>query len=130
TWLRHKSTFMGTSLLPRDGIQSSTGRSSCHDPSPFRIHPQYGDATSSWPLRVVDGSREIHAVEHSSNNLMTGWSPDGKWFLFASDRSGSMDLWGLPFGDGNPQGAPVPLRVNIPVAQQIQPMGVTQSGAL
>jgi Tol biopolymer transport system component len=79
---------------------------------------------------AVDGSREIHAVAQPSDDLMMGWSPDGKWLLFASDRSGSIDLWGLPSSNGTPQGAPERLRANIPVAQMIQPMGVTHSGAL
>ena len=78
----------------------------------------------------VDGSREIHAVEHPSNDLMMGWSPDGKWLLFVSDRSGSMDLWGQALSDGKPLGAPERLRASIPVAQQINPLGITHSGAL
>ena len=78
----------------------------------------------------VDGSREIHAVAHPSNDLMMGWSPDGKWLLFVSDRSGSMDLWGQALSDGKPQGAPERLRANIPVAQHMNPMGITRSGAL
>jgi Tol biopolymer transport system component len=78
----------------------------------------------------VDGSREIRAVEHPSNDLMMGWSPDGKWLLFVSDRSGSMDLWGQALSDGKPLGAPERLRANIPVAQGLNPMGITRSGAL
>jgi Tol biopolymer transport system component len=78
----------------------------------------------------VDGTRQIRAVAHPSNDLMMGWSPDGKWLLFLSDRSGSMDLWGQALADGKPEGAPERLRANIPVAQEIQPMGATDSGAL
>ena len=76
----------------------------------------------------VDGAREIHAVAHPSNDGMMGWSPDGKWLLFASDRTGSTGLWGLPFADGTPQGAPEFLRADI--AAPAEPIGMTRSGAL
>jgi Tol biopolymer transport system component len=78
----------------------------------------------------VDGQGEIRAVGHPSNDVMMGWSPDGKWLLFASDRTGSTDLWGLPFAQGKAQGAPELLRTNIPMAPLLEPMGVTHSGAL
>src|SRR6185503_7175112 len=45
----------------------------------------------------VDGTREVHAVSHRSNDAMMGWAPDGKGLLFASDRMGSIGLWRLPF---------------------------------
>jgi len=51
---------------------------------------------------AVDGTREIPAVIHRGQDIMMGWSPDGARLLFASDRSGSMDLWSLPFADGTP----------------------------
>src|SRR5207253_1630540 len=54
--------------------------------------------------------------------------PDGKWLLFTSDRTGSMGLWGLPFADGKPQGAPELLRADFAV--RAEPIGVTQAGAL
>ena len=76
----------------------------------------------------VDGAREIHAVAHPSNDVMMGWSPDGKWLLFASDRTGSMGLWGLLFADGKPQGAPELLKADFAV--RAEPIGITQAGAL
>ena len=43
---------------------------------------------------AVDASREIPVVVHSSNDVVMGWSPDGRQLLFASDRrSGAMGLW-------------------------------------
>ncbi|HUQ94099.1 MAG TPA: hypothetical protein VM120_20630 [Bryobacteraceae bacterium] len=76
----------------------------------------------------VDGAREIHSVAHPSNDTMMGWSPDGKWLLFASDRTGSMALWGLPIADGKPQGAPELLRADF--AARAEPIGITQAGAM
>ena len=76
----------------------------------------------------VDGAREIHSVAHPSNDTMMGWSPDGKWLLFASDRTGSMGLWGLPFADGKTQSAPELLRADF--AARAEPISVTHAGAL
>jgi Tol biopolymer transport system component len=78
----------------------------------------------------IDGESEIRAVEHPSNDVMMGWSPDGKWLVFASDRTGSTDLWGLPFAQSKAQGAPQLLRANIPMGPLFEPMGITNSGAL
>jgi len=46
---------------------------------------------------AVDGSRETLVVGHPSENVVMGWSPDGKYLLFASDRSGSVGLWRSPW---------------------------------
>jgi tricorn protease len=57
-----------------------------------------------------------------------GWSPDGRFLLFASDRSGSMSLWALPFRAGKPQGAPELLKSDIGTFESS--MGITAAGAL
>ena len=40
-------------------------------------------------IMAVDGSREIPAVVHMADDLVVGWSPDGRYLLFSSDRTGS-----------------------------------------
>ncbi|MCC6393507.1 MAG: PD40 domain-containing protein [Bryobacterales bacterium] len=77
-------------------------------------------------LLAVDGSGEIPAVVHPSQDVLVGWSPDGKRLLFASDRSGTTGLWALAF-DGRPQGTPELLK---PEIGRHEFMGVTTSGAL
>ena len=55
---------------------------------------------------AIDGSgTEVRAIEHGANEAVLGWSPDGTWLLFSSDRTGSWDLWGVRFRDGKPQGS-------------------------
>jgi Tol biopolymer transport system component len=75
----------------------------------------------------IDGGREIPAIVHDGNDTVMGWSPDGMWLLFSSDRTGSVGLWGLPFADGKVQGPPELLKPDIGPSF---PLGVTASGAL
>ena len=74
---------------------------------------------------AIDGSREIPAVVHPSNDVLMGWSPDGRRLLFTSDRTGSTGLWALAFVDGKPQGSPVQIKVGVTGGS----MGLTSKGA-
>jgi Tol biopolymer transport system component len=56
-----------------------------------------------------------------------GWSPDGKWLLFASDRTGAMGLWAIAIADGKPQGAAQLIRPDVGWPESL---GITRSGAL
>src|SRR5258707_1757255 len=78
-------------------------------------------------VMAIDGTREIPAVVHRGQDIMMGWSPDGNRLLFASDRTGSMDLWALPIANGKPLGAPELIKADIGRAES---MGLTRSGAL
>ncbi len=75
---------------------------------------------------AVDGSGETKAVAGPSQNVMMGWSPDGKRLLFTSDRAGSIGLWAVSMADGKPQGTPELIRPDIPPFS----LGVTTSGSL
>jgi len=74
----------------------------------------------------ADGTRETAAVAHPSLNFMMGWAADGKWLLFASNRTGSMSLWAAPFADGKVQGPPQLVRPDI---GRLESMGMTRSGS-
>jgi Tol biopolymer transport system component len=76
---------------------------------------------------AVDGSRGGPAVEHASQNILMGWTPDGSMLLFTSNRGGTISLWGQPFGNRRPQGAPRLLRSGINGSWSA---GVTRQGAL
>jgi Tol biopolymer transport system component len=76
---------------------------------------------------TIDGSRETAVVAHPGEDVLMGWSPEGKRLLFTSDRGGSMDLWSLAITDGKPAGAPELLRRDI---GQHDSLGMTTSGAL
>lgn len=77
-------------------------------------------------LISVDGSNEVPLVKHPAHDLFLGWPPDGKGILFASDRTGSLDMWFLPVAGGRPQGAPELVKGGV---EEILPMGFTQNGS-
>jgi Tol biopolymer transport system component len=78
---------------------------------------------------AIDGSREVAAVVHPANDVVRGWTPDGKHLLFTSDRTGSSSLWSLSFDAGKFQGSPELARANFG-ADWYSAMGQTRSGAL
>lgn len=77
-------------------------------------------------LISADGGDEAPLVKHPAQDLLLGWPPDGKGILFASDRTGSLDIWFIPFSGGKVQGSPALVRKGI---EQIVPLGFTQSGS-
>lgn len=76
---------------------------------------------------AVDASSETWAVRNPGQDIVMGWTPDGSHLLFASDRSGTMDLWALPFARGTVDKSPVLVKASIGKAAS---MGVTRDGAL
>jgi Tol biopolymer transport system component len=76
---------------------------------------------------AVDGSREIPVVVHPRNDVVMGWSPDGRHILFASDRRSAMGLWAQAFADGKLQGTPELIAESI---NSTWSLGVTSSGGL
>jgi len=56
--------------------------------------PQEDDAAKCdlflWDIH--DGT-EARLVTYLTDERLVGWSPDGEWILFTSDRSGTVDLW-------------------------------------
>jgi len=49
-------------------------------------------------LLSAEGGREVPLIEHPARDTVIGWSPDGKGLLFSSDRTGSQDVWFIPWG--------------------------------
>ena len=76
-------------------------------------------------LISVEKGHEKPLVEHPAEDFFLGWSPDGKWVLFASDRTGTVDAWILPVREGNPLGPPKLIKKGI---GNIDPLGLTKQG--
>ncbi len=58
-------------------------------------------------------NREIRLAEHPADDRLLGWTPNGKWILFASNRSDKWDAWLLGIRDGKPAGPPQLVKANI-----------------
>ncbi|MEE8604975.1 MAG: tetratricopeptide repeat protein, partial [Candidatus Aminicenantaceae bacterium] len=76
-------------------------------------------------LISVENGHEKALVEHPSEDFFLGWSPDGKWVLFASDRTGTVDAWIIPVKEGKPLGPPELIKKGI---GNIDPLGFTMKG--
>ena len=75
---------------------------------------------------ATDGSRETAAVVNPADDVVIGWTPDGRDLLFARDRNGSGGVWAVPMTDGKADGEPRLIKGDI----SVRPRGLTRSGAL
>jgi len=75
----------------------------------------------------VDGTHEAAVVEHPSDDYPLAWAIAGHQLLFASDRTGSTDLWALPMAGRTPKG--IAKRVHRDLGR-VRPLGLTLDGAL
>jgi dipeptidyl aminopeptidase/acylaminoacyl peptidase len=75
----------------------------------------------------MDGTLEAAVVEHPADDYPLAWAPDGNQLLFASDRTGSTDLWAVSMVDGTPKGIARRVRRDL---GRIRPLGLTRDGAL
>ncbi len=70
---------------------------------------------------------EKPVIQHPGNDILLGWSPDGEYILFRSDRSGTQDVWIQQIGsDGSFIGLPRLVKNNI---GDISPGGFNQKGS-
>jgi Tol biopolymer transport system component len=93
----------------------------------YALPPDEGTTRRDVFLIAIDGSRETSLVAHAADDEVMGWSPDGSLLLFASDRTGSTSLWGLPVVAGKGAGAPQLLQSDIGSDFSL---GVTSAGSL
>jgi Tol biopolymer transport system component len=77
-------------------------------------------------LLSIAEKREIPMVKHPAQDILLGWTPDGTYILFTSDRREMEDVWMIPVKEGNPVGAPELLRKGI---GEIIPQGFTPDGS-
>jgi Tol biopolymer transport system component len=55
----------------------------------------------------ADGGVEVDVTRTAGTSSGPLWSPDGRYLLYLSDRSGTRDLWAIPVTSGKPSGAAV-----------------------
>jgi len=73
-----------------------------------------------------DGKSDVPLAQHPAHDYLLGWAPDGKRIIFASDRTGTVDLWIIAVENGKQKGDPILLRRNI---GSIKPLGLTRDGS-
>ncbi len=65
-------------------------------------------------------------VEHPAEDLVVGILPGTDWLLFASNRRGSLDLWGVRFQKGRSEGQPLLLKQGL---RRFIPLDFTNDGS-
>ncbi|MCJ7581584.1 MAG: tetratricopeptide repeat protein [Candidatus Aminicenantes bacterium] len=110
-----------TSEPRRLGLFSPDGKYIAGD-----FHPEGFSQKRDISLLAVDGSSEISLIDHPDDDLTLGWSPDGKMLIFASDRSGTWDVWAAEVKNGKPQGEPSLIKGGIGA---IWPLGLTKNNS-
>ena len=92
--------------------------------------PLRGEGSEKCDLYLlsVDGGPERPLVTHPGDDRLLGWSPDGRWILFSSDRSGTWDAWLQPVEGGAAKGEPRLLKRDLG-DPKIMPMGFARDGS-
>lgn len=68
----------------------------------------------------------LPVVRHPADDRLLGWSPDGKYLLFISNRRGARDAWLIAVSDGQSRSEPMLVRSDI---EGLSGMGFTRAGA-
>jgi Tol biopolymer transport system component len=74
----------------------------------------------------ADEKTDTPLIVHPANDNLLGWSPDGHWILFKSDRTGAWDAWTIQVAEGKAQNNPQILRRGI---GSISSLGFSQDGS-
>jgi Tol biopolymer transport system component len=80
------------------------------DVSPDGRHIAFADGPKLDEQNIycisTDGQSVQVLTDHSANDIQPRWSPDGKYVVFMSFRSGTKALWGIKVENGMPAGDP------------------------
>ena len=102
---------------------SPDGRYLAYDSSVPHLRGGKGDVF----VVAIDRPVEQPVVSGPSNDRLVGWSPDGSRLVFASDRTGTTDLFAVPLSEGKASGAAKVVKANLGMAAT---MGLTAGGTL
>jgi len=98
--------------------------------------PEKGSWNSEIYILDIEHQRAACVVQHPAYDKLLGWTPDGKYIFFSSDRrqglprgftaTDTRDAYLLPVAEGKAQGPPVLIKSDIP--DKLRPKGFTGSG--
>ncbi len=113
-------TLEPEAIFPGMAFFSPDGRYVVYERPPGKV--------TALDLFIVDvtGGGETSLIRHPADDRLLGWSPDGNWIFFLSDRSGSPGLWVIRVSDGKPEGSPLNVR---PSVSRLTPLGFTKDGS-
>jgi hypothetical protein len=80
----------------------------------YDIRPTLAEGQRDIHLLSTTDGTDVAVVDGPSSDRVVGWSPDGAYLLFKSDRRGKVGLWAMPVTHGKPAGEPLlarPFRV-------------------
>ncbi|MCJ7580868.1 MAG: tetratricopeptide repeat protein [Candidatus Aminicenantes bacterium] len=119
--IRLLKTFEAVDPVPMNAEFSPDGRFIVYD------FPQM-KTTREKNIGVItsDGKQSVPLVTHSADDRLMGWSPDGKWILFKSDRTGTWDAWIIPISEGSPAGEPMLVKRGIGM---VSPLSFSADGS-
>jgi len=78
-------------------------------------------------VKNIDTGQETPLVQHPADDYLLGYSMDGQWLIFGSDRTGDLSLWVVSLSGIEILGEP---RLIKPGIERILPISLTREGAL
>jgi len=112
-----------TRIRPQNMAFSPDGRFIVYD-----VQPVEDSLQRDIHLPHVDGTPGVALVEHSANDTVLGWSPDGSRVLFVTDRAGTSDVWAIQVVNGRGRGVADLVRPDIG-AISASWLGLTRDGS-
>jgi Tol biopolymer transport system component len=87
-----------------------------------------GDDSEDGDLFVLnlESGQTTPLVRNPGNDMVLGWSPDGGYVLFASDRTGILAAWIQPVESGRATGEPWLVKANL---WRAVPLGFAEEGS-
>ncbi|MGH9784991.1 MAG: hypothetical protein ACRD88_12490, partial [Terriglobia bacterium] len=92
----------------------------------YDFPPKQDSAERDIFVLAADGSQETPLIQHPADDRLLGWTPDGKYILFRSDRTGTLGAWLIEVAAGRPSGQPQLVKGDL---GRIQPMGFARNGS-
>lgn len=97
-------------LHPLEGDFNSGELAAFADASPDGRHIVFADGPKRDAQNIycigTDGQSLQVLTDHAANDIQPRWSPDGKYVVFLSFRSGTKALWGVSVKNGKSAGEP------------------------
>jgi Tol biopolymer transport system component len=113
-------TFELETISAGGGLFSPDGRYIVYSRTPGKV------AALDIFVMDVNGGVETPLVQHPADDSLFGWSPDGNWILFLSDRAGTFDFWAIRVANGKPQGDPIRVKRSV---GRVAPLGFAKDGS-